>query len=293
MIMAEGIDRVLSDFIVESRENLERLDHDFVTLENDPSNKELLAGIFRTIHTIKGSAGFLSLTNLEQVSHYAEDVLARIREQSLVLDSDITTALLQAVDSIKTILRNLEMTSEEGEHDILPVVVQLKHIAEGQSLRAFETPHWEPCWSTVEHQDDGRLIFDDDDQASGPAHTATEQKLSETLQTALLSTEESRIHVDTGLLDRLMNLTGELVLSRNQVVQFANDLDERPFRAMAQRMSVVVSELQEIVMKTRMQAVRRVFGMFPRLVRDLSKLYGKDIELRMEGPEHGIGSHVD
>ena len=281
--MVDGIDRVLSDFILESRENLERLDHEFVTLENDPSNKELLASIFRTIHTIKGSAGFLSLANLEQISHYAEDVLAKIREDSLNLDADITTTLLQAIDSIKAILRNLEKNGEEGEHDILDVVMQLKHVAEGKALPPAAPQYGERHLGTIVYEEKNGPIFEDEVQKAEPVKTETDQKISETLQSALSSVEESRIHVDTGLLDRLMNLTGELVLSRNQVVQFATELDERPFRAVAQRMNVVVSELQETVMKTRMQAIRRVFGMFPRLVRDLSKLYGKDIELRMEG----------
>lgn len=279
--MSEGIDRVLSDFIVESRENLERLDHEFVTLENDPKNKDLLASIFRTIHTIKGSAGFLSLTNLEQVSHYAEDVLARIREDSLYLTADITTALFHAVDTIKAILRNLETTGEEGEHDILDVVMQLKHIAEANAA-ASEARRQERRQEIV-YEEKAGPIFEEDQPKTESPDADQDQKISETLKTVLSSVEESRIHVDTGLLDRLMNLTGELVLSRNQVVQFANDLGERPFRAVAQRMNVVVSELQEAVMKTRMQAIRRVFGIFPRLVRDLSKVYGKDIELRMEG----------
>lgn len=281
--MVDGIDRVLSDFIVESRENLERLDHEFVTLENNPDNKELLASIFRTIHTIKGSAGFLSLANLEQVSHYAEDVLARIREESLYLTTNITTALLQAVDCIKSILLNLEKSGEEGEHDILDVVMQLKSIAVGNAAAAIESEQEKQRLIDVVYEEKTSPLFEEDLHEGEPLKTEKDQKISETLQTALSSVEESRIHVDVGLLDRLMNLTGELVLSRNQVVQFANELDERPFRAVAQRMNVVVSELQEAVMKTRMQAIRRVFGMFPRLVRDLSKLYGKDIELRMEG----------
>lgn len=274
--MADGIDRVLVDFIAESRENLERLDHEFVALENSPDNVELLASIFRTIHTIKGSAGFLSMANLEQVSHYAEDVLAKLRDRSLVLTTDIITILLRAVDSIKAILMNLEKTGEEGEHDILEVVMQLKEVAEGRSVQIADIevpsiPHEEPQEVSEES-----FAVDEEKQEK-------DQKISETVDYVLSSTEESRIHVDVGLLDRLMNLTGELVLSRNQVVQFANDLDLRPFRAVSQRMNVVVSELQETVMKTRMQPIRKVFGMLPRLVRDLSKLHGKDIQLRMEG----------
>ena len=295
MFMSTEIDRVLSDFIIESRENLERLDREFVALESDPDNKELLAGIFRTIHTIKGSAGFLSLINLEQVSHYAEDVLAKLRERSLVLNADMTTILLSAVDCIKAILLSLEKTGEEGEYDILEVVTQLKQVAEGQPVQAAQS-----ALSTKPARPEARPKKPSTRKAAPPeevppgdlpdAEEPEEERLtkdtfSETLEQALSSVEETRIHVDIALLDRLMNLTGELVLSRNQIVQFASDLEQRQFRAVTQRMSVVVSELQETVMKTRMQSIRKVLGSFPRLVRDLSKLHGKDIQLRMEGQD--------
>ena len=276
-----GLDRVLNDFIVESQENLDRLDHEFVALENDPNNSELLASIFRTIHTIKGSAGFLNLTNLGQVSHYAEDVLAKLREHSLVLDADITTTLLSAVDCIKAILLNLEKNSEEGDIDVLDIVMRLKNVAEGmpiqESIKEAVKPEKPECLPS-------------DAEIAPPPETLTEEeladreeKMAETVKHALSSVEDTRIHVDIHLLDQLMNLTGELVLSRNQVVQIANELNQRHFRAVAQRMNTIVSELQETVMKTRMQPIKKVFGNFPRLVRDLSRIHGKDVRLRMEG----------
>jgi two-component system, chemotaxis family, sensor kinase CheA len=292
--MNDGIDRVLRDFIVESQENLERLDHEFVALEDDPNNSELLASIFRTIHTIKGSAGFLNLTNLEQVSHYAEDVLAKLREHTLVLNADMTTTLLSAVDCIKAILLNLEKTGEEGDYDVLEVVMKLKGIVNEtsgqQPARASKTSRPEvPPPSTPQPAADKMpaqapaVTMPAEAEEATAEEGAQEHKVSETLERVLSSVEDTRIHVDIRLLDQLMNLTGELVLSRNQVLQFATELEQRNFRAVAQRMNVVVSELQETVMKTRMQPIKKVFGMFPRLVRDLSKLQGKDVRLVMEG----------
>lgn len=264
--MTSEIDRILGDFIVESQENLERLDHEFVALEHDPQNSELLGSIFRTIHTIKGSAGFLNLTNLEQISHYAEDVLAKLRDHSLTLTTEMITTLLHAIDSIKAILVNLEKTSEEGDLDVLDIVMELKNIAEN-----VKTP---PILSAQAVEE-------------APEHEnnalAQELKLSETLEASGSSIEDTRIHVDVHLLDQLMNMTGELVLSRNQIVQFANIIEQRNFRTVVQRMNVVVSELQEVVMKTRMQPVKKVLGIFPRLVRDMSKLQGKEVMLVMEG----------
>ena len=109
--MLDELDQVLRDFIVESQENLGRLDQEFVGLENNPDNKELLASIFRTIHTIKGSAGFLRLANLEHISHYTEDVLAKLRNRTLTLDANLTTTLLSAVDCIKSILLHKSRTA--------------------------------------------------------------------------------------------------------------------------------------------------------------------------------------
>ncbi len=280
-----GIDRVLSDFIIESQENLERLDHEFVALEHDPQNEELLASIFRTIHTIKGSAGFLNLTNLEQVSHYAEDVLAKLREHSLELNDDIVTTLLSAVDCIKSMLVALEKTGEEGNIDILDVVVQLKKIADNKPATAAKAPAPEskkPLVQVKEIEEEEEPIAEEPAPEPKPK-AAKETKTQDAGEHAAPSLEDTRIHVDVHLLDQLMNLTGELVLARNQVVQFANTIDVRDFRAVTQRMNVVVSELQEIVMKTRMQPVKKVFGQFPRLVRDISKQHGKDVQLLMEG----------
>ncbi len=292
--MFDGIDRILSDFIVESQENLERLDHEFVALEHDPENEELLASIFRTIHTIKGSAGFLNLTNLEQVSHYAEDVLAKLREQALELNADIITTLLSAVDCIKAILLALERTGEEGEIDVLEIVTELQNIVENEGEGEAKTTQQTGAVVSSEKEQDA--VSDTasatsaaevpSEPAPPSAETKKKKKDSKSLDSfdySIASVEDTRIHVDIRLLDQLMNLTGELVLSRNQVVQFATTIEQRNFKAITQHMSTVVSELQETVMKTRMQPVKKVFGMFPRLVRDLSKLHGKDIQLVMEG----------
>ena len=136
----DGLDRVLRDFIVESQENLERLDHEFVALEQNPEDKDLLADIFRTIHTIKGSAGFLSLIKLEQVSHHTEDVLAKLREQKLILDADLTTTLLSSVDCIKSLLVAIEKTGDEGDADVDEIVRQLQYLARGEKTPVSKTP---------------------------------------------------------------------------------------------------------------------------------------------------------
>ena len=297
--MSEGLDRVLRDFVIESQENLERLDHEFVALEQEPENTDLLADIFRIIHTIKGSAGFLNLVLLEQVSHHAEDVLSKLREGSLTLDSDITTVLLNAVDCIKSILVFVEKDGQEGEHETQNVLKSLKCVAEKSKLSPEERAASKPCAEIVglaafqqeqyepapleQIQEDASIPSPTLEPASRPEGQKAKSTISEILEHSLSSAEESRIHVDVELLDQLMNLTGELVLARNQVVQLAGKSEEKALRAVSQRMNVIVSELQETVMKTRMQPIKKVFGMFPRLVRDLSKMHGKNVQLIMEG----------
>ncbi|MBD3308969.1 response regulator [candidate division KSB3 bacterium] len=285
-IMANGIDRVLRDFIVESQENLERLDHELVALEHEPDNAELLDDIFRTIHTIKGSAGFLNLLKLEQVSHQAEDVLSKLRKHELTLNSEIVTALLQAIDFIKSTLLFLEKNGQEGDVDVTDLVSNLKKAAEGETIEALDTPvkldleeasvadqPETPPEKSLQDSSTGNAESDDSKPAPAP----------DTQEPATLGVEDSRIHVDVQLLDQLMNLTGELVLSRNQVVQLATNSEQKVLRDVAQRMNLIVAELQETVMKTRMQQLKKVLGSFPRLVRDISKLHGKNVQLFMEG----------
>ncbi len=283
--MRRETDRVLRDFLIESQENLEHLDHELVALEHDPNNEELVADIFRTIHTIKGGAGFLSLVKLEQISHHAEDVLAKVRAHALALTSDMVTVLLTAVDFIKAILLHLENEGKEGKEDVEGIVANLKIVAEGGQVQEARP---EPQVSE-EPEDTGPAPAKKENERAEPqekqpnTEDAATSKPSEPSESQASTLEESRIHVDVDLLDQLMNLTGELVLARNQVVQISGRSSDKSLRTVSQRLNVIVSELQETVMKTRMQPIKKVFGAFPRLVRDLSKMHGKDVQLTMEG----------
>jgi len=319
--MAEGIEKILRDFIVESQENLERLDQEFVALEHEPDNKELLGSVFRTIHSIKGGAGFLNLPHLEEVSHRTEDVLTKLRNHSLALDANLTTILFSAVDCIKSIVIHLEKTGEEGEYNMQVVVEDLNNVIAGKrkkkstaSGKRKPTPDPTSTGSGHASQEGNKIESENlesrqemierdteaaaqevlpvspevqDEKHKEEKMAAKDQKIAETIEHTLSSVEDTRIHVDIGLLDQLMNLTGELVLARNRVIQFASGetIDPQMFGTVSQRLNVVVSELQETMLKTRMQPVRKVFGILPRLVRDLSKAHGKEVELRMEGQD--------
>ncbi|HYT94496.1 MAG TPA: Hpt domain-containing protein, partial [Gemmataceae bacterium] len=172
------LDEVLKEFLIESHENLDQLDRDLVALEKAPRDRERLASIFRTIHTIKGTCGFFDLTRLGKLTHAGENLLCRLRDGQLVLTPDIASALLALVDVVRTILRNLETTGQEGDGDYTELTARLTRL--------------QACG----------------DQPSPPLAGPTITEASDALTPTVA---ESAIRVDVGLLDRLMNLVGELV----------------------------------------------------------------------------------
>ena len=122
-------DDILKEFLVESYENLDRLDQDFVAAETDPENAQArIASIFRTIHTIKGTSGFLGLPKLEGLAHAGESLLSRLRDGDLKLNAEITSALLAMVDGVRGILARLESTSQEGDATFEGLITTLEEL---------------------------------------------------------------------------------------------------------------------------------------------------------------------
>ncbi len=252
--MPDELDDVVRDFLVESHENLDQLDRDLVALEQDPTAAPLLASIFRTIHTIKGTCGFLGFGKLEAVTHAGESLLARLRDGELVLDAEITTALLALVDAVRSVLRAIEATGAEGVEDYGALIETLQRLQHGRrDVPSAAEPAPAPAASA------------DPDGRHGVAETS--------------------IRVDVGLLDRLMNLAGELVLARNQIVQCGTTHTDPVLLAASQRLSLVTSELQSDIMKTRMQPIDTLWSKLPRVVRDLAVTCGRQVRLEMEGRE--------
>jgi two-component system chemotaxis sensor kinase CheA len=322
-------DEILKDFLAESKENLESLDQEFVELEQEPENAELIKSIFRTIHTIKGTSGFFGFTTLEGTAHFAEDILSKLRDGVVAVDEEITTVLLQAVDHIKAILAALEQTAKEPD-DIAYVdfIVDLRNFAEKivKAGRAQKPAHHAQAEATPESSEtasDGSEVeeapeettagkelpgrADEEragkgivhkDHAGGAANKekqepAAVRKPRERAQSSQASVSptatgqlsETHVRVYVHLLDQLMNLAGELVLSRNRLVQIAGQIDSPDLLAANQRNSLIVTELQEQIMKTRMQPIGYVFNKFPRVVRDLAKNAQKQVQLQIEGAE--------
>ncbi len=295
------MDDLIKDFLVESYENLDRLDRDFVELEKN-SSTEILGSIFRAIHTIKGTCGFLAFSKLEAVSHAGENLLSLLRDGQLQVSQPITDALLAMVDAIRQMLASVEANGTEGERDDSALIEMLGRLQRG------ETPGPTPARETAREPEKKKrrrkktsspsaaIVAQSLDQVSGvtPGHADEEAALPiremadagpGQAESKTSAVSDSTVRVDVGLLDKLMNLVGELVLSRNQIMQFAATQEDATFTATSQHLNLVTGELQEGVMKTRMQPIGNVWNKFPRVVRDLAAFCGKQVRVEMEGAE--------
>ncbi len=138
------MDDIVKDFLVESNENLDQLDRDLVTLEKDPTAREVLASIFRTIHTIKGTTGFLGFSRLESVAHVGENLLSSLRDGRLLLNAEITSALLAMVDAVRQMLVHIENTGQEGEGDYSSLIEELTRLQMGEKKKSPYPQGWPP-----------------------------------------------------------------------------------------------------------------------------------------------------
>jgi two-component system chemotaxis sensor kinase CheA len=308
------VDGIVNEFLVESYENLDQLDRDLVTLEQNPSDRETFSSIFRAVHTIKGTCGFLGFSRLESLTHAGENLLSLLRDGELTLSPEVTSALLLMVDAVRSILSNIEANRQEGETDNSALIDSLTRLQQGEAASPAAIVRPEAIESDSPEPRPAR--FGDILVEAGrvdPAHVAEAAEyqrkgdprhLGEILVDkgiikpgdvveALRIQEESRspglsdssIRVDVGLLDKLMNLVGELVLARNQLLQHTATLEGTALVRTSQHLDLITTELQAGVMKTRLQPIGNIFSKLPRVVRDLAKACGKQIHLEMEGQE--------
>jgi two-component system chemotaxis sensor kinase CheA len=264
---------IINEFLRESAENLARLDKDMVQLERQPDDRDLLASVFRTIHTIKGTCGFFGFSRLEALTHLTEDLLAQMRDGRRSLDADLTTLILKSVDATRQILNAIETGGGEGP------IFELELVSELKLARDQQKPQLEDAAATCTPQEEPAAARPDilTNPASIGAAGSGPQRHS--------AAADSTLRVDIGLLDRLMNLVGELVLTRNQLVQHNARREDPALNAVSQRLNLITSELQEGVMKTRMQPIGVVWNKLPRVVRDLATALEKQIGLEMEGAD--------
>jgi two-component system, chemotaxis family, sensor kinase CheA len=308
------MDDITKEFLVESYENLDQMERDLVKLEKDPESKETLGSIFRTIHTLKGTSGFLGLGQLEAVAHVGENLLSKLRDGAITVNPEITSGLLATVDAVRFILRQIEETGKPGEKDFSDLVKRLAELNEGANPPSAEAILAGPSAPSLSEAVSApcapapppasirealpmaaaapapslgsALPAASPSAALTPAPTPESATAAGELPEARNSAvSDSTIRVDVGLLDKLMNLVGELVLARNQVLQFTSQSADSAFLATSQRLNLITTELQENVMKTRMQPIGNVWSKLPRVVRDLAASCGKQVRLELEGKE--------
>jgi two-component system chemotaxis sensor kinase CheA len=283
---------MIREFLVESHENLSRLDQDLVELEKHPRDADLLGSIFRTIHTIKGACGFLAFSVLEAITHQAETLLSQLRDGQRELTPALVSLVLETVDATRKVLAAIEAGGKEGTERFEDLTERLRIAAQlttGPEIpsapdpsRAGMTPGQELQLlgekSTSELHEDGPP--EKEEERGRKKEGGKEEDLARPSAAV-----DSNIRVGVGLLDKLMDLVGELVLTRNQILQFNVEREDPALNATSQRLNLITTELQEGVMKTRMQPIGVVWNKLPRVVRDMATSLGKQIDLQMDGAE--------
>ena len=258
------MDDLIADFLTETHEGLAALDVALVRLEKAPEDQPTLSEIFRAVHTIKGTCGFLGLSRLEAVAHAAENVLGRYRDGTLKVTPDGVTLILQALDRLKEIVAGIEGNGAEPAGDDAALIAALDEAAEGRAAVAV---------------------------APAPVAEVAEAPPAESEAVGGAAPPQS-IRVAVDVLEDLMTLVSELVLTRNQLMQVARARGDQAFSVPLQRLSHITSDLQDGVMKTRMQPIGNAWAKLPRLVRDLARELGKRIELEMRGAETELDRQV-
>ncbi len=308
------MDDLLREFLTETNENIDVVDVELVRFERDPNNVEILDNIFRLVHTIKGTCGFLNLPRLEALTHAAEALMDKFRD-GVPITGEAVTLILATIDRIKELLEALERDQVELEGDDRDLIVKLDRMAEastaasppfevrGGSLRPGEAPLDElerafraapgpqaPA-STAQAS---RSAFDDKaasapkgERAGADMETASRD---DERGNAKISSQSIRVNVDT--LEYLMTMVSELVLTRNQLLDIGRRHEDSEFKAPLARLSNVTAELQDGVMKTRMQPIGHAWQKLPRIVRDLATELGKPIEFEMHGAETELDRQV-
>ncbi|MDY4446540.1 chemotaxis protein CheW [Campylobacter sp.] len=354
----DDMQELLEDFLVESFELIEQIDHDLVELESNPDDLELLNRIFRVAHTVKGSSSFLNFDTLTKLTHHMEDVLNKARHGELKITADVMDVVLKSVDMMKGLLVSIRDNGNDSSSgiDISQICPQLTAISEGQSPTSA-TPEPEPAPATApaaadippsaipedidpntlsedqinaeierllkvrKAEDEARRAAKASGAAAAPAAPATAPAATpdkpdtadkpaaaakpagdgaNAPAKASANASDQTIRVEVGRLDYLMNLVGELVLSKNRLLTIYNDVEERydgeqfleELNQVVSSLSLVTTDVQLAVMKTRMQPVAKVFNKFPRVVRDIGRDLNKQIDLIISGEETELDKSI-
>jgi two-component system chemotaxis sensor kinase CheA len=274
------VDELTKEFIAESQEGLDRMERCLTELEMRPDDSGLLGEIFRAVHTIKGTTGFLGFDRLEKLAHAGEHLLGSLRDGRLAVTSDLISGLLRLMDGLRAILVLIEETGSEGTRAGDEDGELIAELAMLNGQTPAELPEIEaPQVALV----DGAAKVEGAVPAVPSGGTAS--ALQPTMVTEKANADKT-LRIDVDVLNRMMNLVGELVLTRNQMLQ--SGMEAANFPELARRLDSVTADLRETVMQARMQPVGNLFGKFPRMVRDLARTCGREVRVEFSGQETGL-----
>ena len=277
------MDDLLREFLTETNESLNLVDAELVRFEQEPNNGAILGNIFRLVHTIKGTCGFLALPRLETLAHAAETLMGKFRD-GMPVTADAVTLILSTIDQVKSILDAIEKSEQEPAGDDADLIEQLGRMARGEIVAA-------PPLAPVELEEPELPEEPEQvEKAAAEKPEKVERADEDRNSSDRIANQSIRVNVDT--LDHLMTTVSELVLTRNQLLEIVRRHEESDFKVPLQRLSNVTAELQEGVMKTRMQPIGNAWQKLPRVVRDLCAELGKDIELEMRGADTELDRQV-
>ncbi len=370
------MDDLLSEFITETLESVQSVDSQLVEFEKDPQNEAILGNIFRLVHTVKGTCGFLGLPRLESVAHAGENVLDKYRDKALDVTPEGVSLVLKCIDTIRDLVDELAETATEPEGNDAELIAQLNALAGGEGapspkvegMLAQEPSDAAPTTSDqgfpvaaellAEYEevsggdsDDSPTTSDqgfpvaaellaeyeevtgggeDDDEDAAMAEMAANAEMEKLAEEAEAAPEpepepapapaaaasvpaktaekkapakpaagkpegagvQASLRVNVDVLENLMTMVSEMVLTRNQLLQMIRGYEDSEFTVPIQRLSHITTDLQEGVMKTRMQPIGNAWAKLPRIVRDLAIETGKKIELQMIGAETELDRQV-
>src|ERR1700730_18665641 len=334
------MDDLLREFLTETGESLDTVDNQRVRFEQDPNNAKILDNIFRLVHTIKGTCGFLGLPRLEALAHAGETLMGKFRD-GMPVTAEAVTLILRSIDRIKEILSGLEATEAEPDGSDQDLIVKLQEMVErgmaamSAPIASAPAPKAAPAAPVKPAVEQGTLVpqilerqlrpgevsLDELERAfretaievaspplAAEAPPATAPKAASAPRAAAkpvaaksvlevevqeadkVANQSIRVNVDT--LEHLMTMVSELVLTRNQLLEISRRNEDTEFKVPLQRLSNVTAELQEGVMKTRMQPIGNAWQKLPRIVRDLAGELHKQIELEMHAADTDLDRQV-
>ena len=299
-----ALDELTREFLIESQEGLDRMERCLTELEERPTDASLIGDIFRSVHTIKGTTGFLGFKRLEKLAHAGENLLGQLREGKLLADAPTITGLLKLLDGLRSILKSIEVESTEGDGDDAGLIGLMEALqAPAQARQAVRLKAGAHPWTAapagaglaplaMAERDSGPPVQPSEtaqepvavsSAAPAPTEAGSDDAKPRAQAPAIGTAAESTLRVDVTLLNRMMNLVGELVLTRNQVLQAT--ASDPNMTLLSRRLDMVTADLRESVLKARMQPVSNIFSKMPRMVRDLSQSLGRRVRLHMEGQD--------